>query len=285
MDKFYKGMFMDNQLSVSVLQTTEMVNEAIKIHNLTPVCAAALGRTLTVCTFMSQGLKNKTDKLSVTINGDGLGGKITVCGNGELQMRGYMDNPQADLPLKPNGKLDVGGVVGKKGRITVVKSMGLKDPYSGSCELVSGEIAEDFTAYYVFSEQQPTAIALGVKIGKDGTCIGAGGVIIQAFPGASEDALIKGEEIVNSLSNLSTIIEEHGAEYVLNEYFKGMEYTEYNPKYQCLCSREYLEKILISLGKDELNDIIEKDGKISVVCEFCRTQYEFDKKDVERFFR
>ena len=285
MDKFYKGMFMDNQLSVSVLQTTEMVNEAIKIHNLTPVCAAALGRTLTVCTFMSQGLKNKTDKLSVTINGDGLGGKITVCGNGELQMRGYMDNPQADLPLKPNGKLDVGGVVGKNGRITVIKSMGLKDPYSGSCELVSGEIAEDFTAYYVFSEQQPTAIALGVKIGKDGTCIGAGGVIIQAFPGASDDALIKGEEIVNSLSNLSTIIEEHGAEYVLNEYFKGMEYTEYNPKYQCLCSREYLEKILISLGKDELNDIIEKDGKISVVCEFCRTQYEFDKKDVERFFR
>ena len=276
---------MDNQLSVSVLQTTEMVNEAIKIHNLTPVCAAALGRTLTVCTFMSQGLKNKTDKLSVTINGDGLGGKITVCGNGELQMRGYMDNPQADLPLKPNGKLDVGGVVGKNGRITVIKSMGLKDPYSGSCELVSGEIAEDFTAYYVFSEQQPTAIALGVKIGKDGTCIGAGGVIIQAFPGASEDALIKGEEIVNSLSNLSTIIEEHGAEYVLNEYFKGMEYTEYNPKYQCLCSREYLEKILISLGKEELNDIIEKDGKISVVCEFCHTQYEFDKKDVERFFR
>ncbi|MBR2869931.1 MAG: Hsp33 family molecular chaperone HslO, partial [Clostridia bacterium] len=174
---------------------------------------------------------------------------------------------------------------GKNGRITVIKSMGLKDPYSGSCELVSGEIAEDFTAYYVFSEQQPTAIALGVKIGKDGTCIGAGGVIIQAFPGASDDALIKGEEIVNSLSNLSTIIEEHGAEYVLNEYFKGMEYTEYNPKYQCLCSREYLEKILISLGKDELNDIIEKDGKISVVCEFCRTQYEFDKKDVERFFR
>lgn len=285
MDKFYKGMFFNNQLSVSVLQTTDMVNKAIEIHNLSPVCAAALGRTLTVCTFMSQGLKNKADKLSVTINGDGLGGKITVCGNGELQMRGYIDNPQVDLPLKTNGKLDVGGVVGKNGRITVIKSMGLKDPYSGSCQLVSGEIAEDFTAYYVFSEQQPTAIALGVKIGTDGKCVGAGGVIIQAFPGASDEALIKGEEIVNSLSKLSTIIEEFGAEHILKEYFGGVEWSEYEPKYQCLCSREYLEKILISLGKEELSDIIEKDGKISVECEFCRTKYQFFKEDVENFFK
>lgn len=285
MDKFYKGMFFNNQLSVSVLQTTDMVNKAIEIHNLSPVCAAALGRTLTVCTFMSQGLKNKADKLSVTINGDGLGGKITVCGNGELQMRGYIDNPQVDLPLKTNGKLDVGGVVGKNGRITVIKSMGLKDPYSGSCQLVSGEIAEDFTAYYAFSEQQPTAIALGVKIGTDGKCVGAGGVIIQAFPGASDEALIKGEEIVNSLSKLSTIIEEFGAEHILKEYFGGVEWSEYEPKYQCLCSREYLEKILISLGKEELSDIIEKDGKISVECEFCRTKYQFFKEDVEKFFK
>jgi molecular chaperone Hsp33 len=278
-------MFFNNQLSVSVLQTTDMVNKAIEIHNLSPVCAAALGRTLTVCTFMSQGLKNKADKLSVTINGDGLGGKITICGNGELQMRGYIDNPQVDLPLKANGKLDVGGVVGKNGRITVIKSMGLKDPYSGSCQLVSGEIAEDFTAYYVFSEQQPTAIALGVKIGTDGKCVGAGGVIIQAFPGASDEALIKGEEIVNSLSKLSTIIEEFGAEHILKEYFGGVEWSEYEPKYQCLCSREYLEKILISLGKEELFDIIEKDGKISVECEFCRTKYQFFKEDVEKFFK
>lgn len=284
MDKLLKAMYFDNQLSVCVLQTTDMVNQAIKIHNLTPVCAAALGRTLTVCTFMSQGLKNKNDKLSVTVKGNGKGGKITVCGNGELQMRGYIDNPNVDLPLKPNGKLDVGACVGKEGRITVIRSMGLKEPYTGSCELVSGEIAEDFTAYYVFSEQQPTAIALGVKIGKDGTCVGAGGVIVQALPGASEEALIKGEEIINKLGALSTIIEENSAEYILKEYFDGAEYTEYFPKYECLCSREYLEKVLISLGKNELEDIIEKDGKIKVECEFCRKEYLFDGKDVERFF-
>ena len=285
MDKLLKAMYYDNQLSVCVLRTTDMVNQAIKIHSLTPVCAAALGRTLTVCTFMSQGLKNKNDKLSVTVKGNGKGGKITVCGNGELQMRGYIDNPNVDLPLKSNGKLDVGACVGREGRITVIKSMGLKEPYTGSCELVSGEIAEDFTAYYAFSEQQPTAIALGVKIGKDGSCVGAGGVIVQALPGASEKALIKGEEIINKLGALSSILEENDAEHILKEYFDQTEYTEYFPKYQCLCSREYLEKILISLGKSELEDIIKKEGVVKVGCEFCRKEYIFDQSDVDKFFK
>ena len=285
MYKLLKAMYYDNQLSVCVLRTTDMVNQAIKIHSLTPVCAAALGRTLTVCTFMSQGLKNKNDKLSVTVKGNGKGGKITVCGNGELQMRGYIDNPNVDLPLKSNGKLDVGACVGREGRITVIKSMGLKEPYTGSCELVSGEIAEDFTAYYAFSEQQPTAIALGVKIGKDGSCVGAGGVIVQALPGASEKALIKGEEIINKLGALSSILEENDAEHILKEYFDQTEYTEYFPKYQCLCSREYLEKILISLGKSELEDIIKKEGVVKVGCEFCRKEYIFDQSDVDKFFK
>ena len=285
MDKFYKSMIFNNDLTLSVIETTQMVNEAIKIHNLSPVCAAALGRTLTIATFMSQGLKSKKDKLSVTINGNGAGGKITVCGNGDLQMRGYIDNPQVDLPLKPNGKLDVGACVGNEGRITVIKSMGLKEPYSGSSELVSGEIAQDFAAYYAFSEQQPTAIALGVKIGKDGSCIGAGGVIVQALPGASEENLIKAESIINSLSNLSSIIQEKGAKSIITDYFEDVAYTEYLPKYECICSKEYLEKILISLGKAELYDMIEKDGKISVTCEFCRKEYNFYKQDVDEFFK
>ena len=178
MDKLLKGLIYDGELSVSVIKNTDMINRAIEIHGLSPVCSAALGRTLTVCTFMSSGLKSDKDKLSITVAGDGKGGKITVCGNGKLQIRGSIDNPKVDLPLKPNGKLDVSGVVGKNGRITVIRSMGLKEPYSGSSELVSGEIAEDFTAYYYFSEQQPTAMALGVKIGVDGKCVGSGGVIV-----------------------------------------------------------------------------------------------------------
>ena len=284
MNKLLKTIVFDNEITLSVLDTTDMVNEAIRIHKLSPLSAAALGRTLTVCTFMSSNLKNRGDKLSVTVKGDGVGGKITVCGNGDLNMRGFIDNPQADLPLRPDGKLNVGGCVGKNGRLTVVRSMGLKDPYTGSSELVSGEIAEDFTAYYAFSEQQPTAMALGVKIGTDGTCVGAGGVIVQALPGASDNSLFLAEQITKDCANVSTLIEQHGAEWIVKELFFTDKYTEYNPEYKCLCSREYIEEVLISLGKAELNDIIEKEGSIKVDCQFCDKVYEFTQADVDKFF-
>ena len=135
LNKLLKTIVFENDITLSVLDTTDMVNEAIKMHNLTPVAAAALGRTLTICTFMSSNLKNQKDKLSVTIKGDGAGGKIVVCGNGDLEMRGFIDNPQVDLPLRPDGKLNVGGCVGKNGRLTVVRSMGLKEPYTGSSQI------------------------------------------------------------------------------------------------------------------------------------------------------
>ncbi len=271
-------------MSVAVLDTTDMVNRAINIHKLSPVAAAALGRTMTVCTFMSSNLKNKADKLSVTVAGDGAGGKITVCGNGELCMRGYIDNPQVDLPPRPDGKLDVGGCVGKKGRITVVRSMGLKEPYSGSCELVSGEIAEDFTAYYAFSEQQPTAMALGVRIGKDFSCTGAGGVIVQALPGAENKNLEEAERIVRELTDISLQIQNTGAEGLMEKYFGKIDFETYYPAYKCLCSREYIEKVLISLGREEIDKILEEEGKIEVCCQFCENVYTFGKQDAEKLF-
>ena len=282
--KLFKGLIFNNEISLSVLDTTDMVNHAIKIHNLTPVTAAAFGRTITACTFMASGLKNQKDKLSVTVVGDGPIGKITVCGNGDLQMRGYVDNPNVDLPLKPNGKLDVSGAVGTNGRITVIKSMGLKEQYSGSAKIVSGEIAEDFTSYYALSEQQPTAMALGVKIGKKGKCIGAGGIILQPLPFASEQSLIQAENLMNGFSNVSTLIETLGAEGVLKEYFPDVEVNEYNPKYKCLCSRNYLKGIMMSLGKKEIDDIHEKEQKIEVKCEFCGKTYVFTKEDTDKLF-
>ena len=284
MNKYYKALIFDNQLTLSILDTTDMVNDAIKIHGLSPLAAAALGRTMTVCTFMSANLKSDKDKLYVTVAGNGVGGKITVCGNGELCMRGSIDNPKADLPLKSNGKLDVGGCVGKEGRITVVRSMGLKEPYSGSCGLVSGEIAEDFTAYYALSEQTPTAIALGVKIGKDLSCVGAGGVIIQALPNAEEENLIKAENIINSLSALSTIIEEKGIDYLVKEYFGDIKYEELHPEYKCLCSKEYIEGLLVSLGKKEIDDIIKEKGCVEVSCQFCDKVYKFTQEDTDKLF-
>ena len=284
MDKLFKATVFNNEISLTVISSTDMVNEAIKIHSLTPSTAAALGRTLTVCTFMSSGLKSQGDKLSVTVAGNGLGGKITVCGNGKLQMRGSIDNPSATLPLKENGKLDVGGIVGNKGRITVVRSMGLKDPFSGTSELVSGEIAEDFASYYALSEQVPTGIALGVKIGTDGRCVGAGGVILQALPFASEESLVKAEEIINNLSSLSSLIEEKGAEGVIKDFFGDIKTEEFYPEYKCLCSREYIEGVLVSLGKKEIDDILEKENEIRVSCQFCLTEYVFTKEDTDKLF-
>ena len=285
MNKLLKGLIFGGEISLSVLDTTEMVNKAIEIHGLSPVCAAALGRTLTVCTFMASNLKNQNDKLSVTVAGNGPGGKITVCGNGNLDMRGFIDNPNVDLPLRADGKLDVGGLVGKTGRLTVVRSMGLKDPYSGSSQLVSGEIAEDFTAYYALSEQQPTAIALGVKIGTDLKCIGAGGVIMQAMPGASDAAICMAEDVMSQLSSVSTLVQEVGAEGIIDKFIGKVDYTEYHPDYRCLCDRNYIEKVLVSLGKKELDDIIEKEGQITVDCQFCNKKYNFTNEDVERFFK
>jgi molecular chaperone Hsp33 len=236
---------------------------------------------------MSSGLKSQKDKLYVTIAGDGPIGKITVCGNGELSMRGSVDNPFVSLPLKPNGKLDVGGAVGK-GRLTVVKSMGLKEPYSGSCQLVSGEIAEDFASYYANSEQQPTAIALGVKIGKDGKCVGAGGVILSALPFAEEKNIEKAENVIKEFADVSTKIENLGVDGIIDKYFKE-DITDkinyYQPEYKCLCSKDYVKGILISLGKTELLDIIEKEGLVKVNCQFCDKVYEFSKEEVEEFFK
>ncbi len=284
MNKLLKTMIFEDEMTLSVLDTTDMVNDAIKIHKLSPLSAAGLGRTLTACTFMASGLKSQSDKLSVTVAGDGVGGKITVCGNGKLQMRGSIDNPNANLPLKPNGKLDVKGLVGK-GRLTVVKSMGLKEPYSGSSELVSGEIAEDFTAYYAYSEQIPTAMALGVKIGTSKKCVGAGGVIIQALPFASEKSLKKAEEIINELSSLSSLIEEMGAEGVIEKFFGKIQYQEFYPKYKCLCSRKWVKDTLYSLGKSEVDDIIKEQGEIKVSCQFCNKEYVFNKEQAEEIFK
>ena len=282
MGKIYKTLIFDGQISLSVLDTTDVVNEAIRLHKLTPVCAAALGRTLTVTAFMASQLKGEDERLSVTINGNGAGGKIIAAADSKLNVRGAIDNPTIDLPLKANGKLDIGGVVGNSGYITVVKNLGLKEPYVGRSELVSGEIGEDFAAYYAYSEQQPTAIAVGVLI-KNERCIGAGGVIIQPLPDCTEENLVKAENLVNKFSDVSKQISETGVEGIIEKYFKGYDFNAFDVRYKCNCSDEYVRKVLITLGEKELYDAIEKDGKIEVCCQFCDKKYVYYKKDVDEF--
>ena len=283
MGKIYKTLIYDGQISLSVLDTTDVVNKAIELHGLTPLCAAGLGRALTVASFMATSLKDENEKLSVTIDGNGVGGKIVVCADGNLNVRGSIVNPHADLPLKPNGKLDVGGLVGNEGMITVVKNLGLKEPYVGKCKLVSGEIGEDFAAYYAYSEQQPTAIAVGVLV-KNDKCIGAGGVILQPLPDCAEENIGKAEKLIAEFSDVSRKINEIGIDGITKKYFDEYEFTKYETQYKCGCSREYVDKVLIALGKKELSDIIEKDGKIEVCCEFCDKKYVYGQKDVEELF-
>ena len=283
MGKIYKTLIYDGQISLSVLDTTDVVNKAIELHGLTPLCAAGLGRALTVASFMATSLKDENEKLSVTIDGNGVGGKIVVCADGNLNVRGSIVNPHADLPLKPNGKLDVGGLVGNEGMITVVKNLGLKEPYVGKCKLVSGEIGEDFAAYYAYSEQQPTAIAVGVLV-KNDKCIGAGGVILQPLPDCAEENIGKAEKLIAEFSDVSRKINEIGIDGIIKKYFDEYEFTKYETQYKCGCSKEYVDKVLIALGKKELSDIIEKDGKIEVCCEFCDKKYVYGQKDVEELF-
>ncbi|MBR2336856.1 MAG: Hsp33 family molecular chaperone HslO [Clostridia bacterium] len=282
MGKLFKTLIFDGEISLSVIDSTDIVNEAIKFHNLTPVCAAALGRVLTVTAFMSSSLKHEDERLSVTIEGDGKGGQIVTACDGKMHVRGLIGNPFADLPLNSKGKLDVGGIVGKNGSITVIKNLGLKEPYVGRCDLVSGEIAEDFTAYYAYSEQQPTAMAIGVLIGRDETCIGAGGIIIQPMPNCSEESIVKAEKLIGEFGDVSAKIHSIGAEGIIKEYFSEYDFTEYNPSYVCNCSKEYIDGILITLGEDELYDTVEKEGKIEVCCHFCDKKYVYYKKDVDK---
>ena len=285
MDRLFKGLTFDGDISVTVAETTGMVNTAIEFHKLSPVCAAALGRLMTATAFMASGLKNADDRLSVTVNGDGAGGSMVVCGDAALNMRGYIDNPQVDLPLNSAGKLDVRGCVGKKGRISVVKSMGLKEPYTGSCRIVSGEIAEDFAAYYTYSEQIPTAMALGVKIGRDLKCVGAGGVVFQVMPNAREESIAAAEKLIGEFTAVSNMIENGGAEGIIEKYFKTVNFTEYSARYKCNCSKEYVDGILLTLGKKELYDALKKDGKIEVECHFCPNKYVYKKEEIDELLK
>ena len=284
MDKIYKTLLFDGKISLCIMETTDIVNQAIEYHNLTPLTAATLGRTMTASLFMASNLKNEGDKLSVSVCGDGVGGHVIVSVDSSLRVRGYIDNPQAELPLNEKGKLDVKGCVGK-GRLTVVRSMGLKEPYSGSSEIVSGEIAEDFAFYYTVSEQEPTAMALGVLMGGDGKCIAAGGMVMQALPGCDDETAQKAQEIILKYQDISTTIKNLSASGIVKEHFKGYYFTERTPVYKCICSKDYIDGLIISLGKEELYDILKEQGEIRIECQYCDKKYVYDKEDVDKLLK
>ena len=270
-------------ISLAVLDTTALVNEAIARHHLSPVAAAALGRTFTAAAYLCSWLKSDESTLTVQIDGGGPGGKISVSGDGALHMRGFIEHPDVILPPRADGKLDVGGCVGKSGTLTVVRDDGDRLPFVGTSPLVSGEIAEDFSSYFFYSEQRPTAIALGVRIGKDGTCLGAGGVFLQPFPGAEDEHITRAEEAIKQYAAVSRIIEEEGAESILKRFEAETE-SERPIVFRCSCSKERAERAVLSLGKAQAEKLIKEDGGIVVHCHECNTDYRFDEADICRMF-
>ena len=271
------------------------MQEALNIHNTTPLATAALGRVLTGAGMMGLMLKNERDKLTLIFKGDGPARQILATADGKGNVKGYIADPGVDLPLKENGKLDVGGAIGR-GELTVVKDLGLKEPYVGTVSLVSGEIAEDLTSYYYISEQQNTAISLGVKIERDYSVGCAGGMIVQLLPGASEDAVAALEKIIGDMEPITTLIERvkgGGADESLRllskeifgripQEFAIEELEIKNMDWNCDCSFERLEKILMTIGERDLKEIIEEDGEAELVCQFCLKKYKFDKAHLEK---
>lgn len=291
----------DNSGSFRVYLTisTDLVEEARQIHQTTPLGTAALGRVLTGAGLMGLLLKNDRDKLTVIFKGDGPAKQILATANAHGEVKGYIANPDVDLPLRPDGKLDVGGSLGI-GELTVIKDLGLKEPFIGTIALASGEIAEDLTAYYYISEQQNSAISLGVKVETDYTVGAAGGMIIQLLPDFKDEAVDALESMLASLAPITTLIDEVNAEgTVLSEegkvklladkIFAGMP-EEYGIraldmreiKWECDCSEERLEKALMTIGVQDLTEIIEEDGQAEMVCQFCLKKYLFDKEHLER---
>ena len=270
-------------VSLAVADTTALVNEAIRRHALSPVAASALGRTLTATACLCSWLKEGRSSLSVSISGGGVGGKILAAGDGELRLRGYCENAQTELPPRADGKLDVGKFTGKDGTLTVIRDDGEGLPFVGTCALCSGEIAEDFAAYFTESEQRPTAIALGVKIGRDGLCLGAGGVFLQPFPGAKEENIVRAEHTIHRFSSLSFMIEKIGAEGILREFDADLSHGR-EISWCCHCSEESAGRAVLALGKKEAEELIRTYGKVTVHCHYCNTNYEFKKDAVNKLF-
>ena len=299
MNKAIIAMDRSGSFRVYLAVTTTMVEEARQIHDTTPVATAALGRVLTAAGLMGLMLKNTQDKLTMQFKGDGPAREILATAYGDGRVKGYISNPQVDLPLKSNGKLDVGGAIGI-GTVTVIKDLGLKEPYVGRIELVNGEIAEDLTAYFFVSEQQSSSVALGVRVATDLSVAAAGGMIIQMLPGADPASVDALEPLLEQMTPISTLVEQVTKESVgkteeavvtellrrifepLPEQFAVKPLETRDIGWECDCNEERLEQALMSIGVTDLKTILEEDGQAELTCQFCRKKYLFDREHLQR---
>ena len=266
-DRIVRAITSDGMVQAAAISSRGLTERARQIHKTLPVATAALGRTLAGCAMMGNALKGQGASLTLQIKGTGPLGTILAVSDPSGNVRGYVANPQVDLPLRPDGKLDVGTAVGAEGgTMTVIKDLNMKEPYVGTVDLLGGEIAEDIAGYFVESEQIPTACGLGVLIERDQSVRAAGGYLIQLMPGADEDTITKVEGGVLAAGNVSALLDK-----------------DPDPEqYKCYCSRERVERALISLGPDELKKILEEQGSCHMTCQFCDAEYEFTAPQLQQ---
>lgn len=285
MDQLVRVLAKDAPVKAMAISATGLVERARAIHDTWPVATAALGRLLMAASMMGHMLKEEAGSVTLRVRGGGPLGSLTAVSDSQGNVRGYVQNPAVDVPRKAHAKLDVGAAVGCDGELTVIKDLNLKEPYVGSVQLVGGEIAEDIAAYYVESEQIPTACALGVLIAPNQTVQTAGGYLIQLLPGADESVISAVERGIAKVGAVSAKLDEGISSLellkeVLSEF--ELEVLETAPvEYRCYCSAERVSRALISMGREELTSLIEEQGGAELTCQFCDKVYRFSREDLE----
>lgn len=289
-DLILHGMLAHQTIRFSAIAGQALVTEAQRIHTLSRVATAALGRQLLMTSMIASQLKNTTDTVTTVLAGNGPAGNLVCVGRYGGLVKGYATEPDVELPLRQDGKLDVGGYIGHTGKLTVIRDLGLKEPYVGMCNLVSGEVAEDFAEFFTASEQQPSLVYLGVREqAETGTVIGAGGLLIQPMPGCPDSEISRVEAIASEIPKLTKMLSEGtDLEAAVTELLGTLELeiTErVDPAFACDCSRDRLERALLSIGEEELKDILAKEGEAELTCQFCLKKYHFDRTDLTDLLR
>lgn len=285
-DRLIHGLSGNKELRFVAAYTRDTVEEARRIHNTSPLCSAALGRLLTAGAMMGSMCKSEEDLITLKIDGDGPIRQITVSADPQANVKGLMYDPSVELPLKANGHLDVGGGIGS-GMLTVMKDLGLKEPYTGQTPLTSGEIGDDLTYYFAVSEQTPSAVGVGVLVDTDGSIKHAGGFIIQLMPFASEETISMLEK---TLAGMSSVTDHFVAGETLEDIMRGLlgdieVEGELVPRYHCNCSRDRVTKALISLGRDELDKMIAESKPVTLHCDFCNKDYVFETDEIKKLIK
>lgn len=284
-DQLIRAISEDGLIKVSAVSTRDLTERARQIHRTLPVATAALGRLLAAASMMGSALKEEAASLTLRIKGGGPLGTLLAVSDHEGNVRGTVDNPAVDLPLRPDGKLDVGGAVGNQGTLTVIRDLRMREPYVGSVGLLWGEIAEDIALYFVESEQVPTACGLGVLVDRDQSVLAAGGYLVQMLPGADEETAARLEASLRAAGPVTELLKaDPDPETLLRRALPGLglEVLEKRPiEYRCGCSRKRMERALVSLGREELQSMIAEQGGAELTCRFCDNVQKFTREDLE----